>query len=202
MYIRYIYSIEFVLFFNIFGIFRLFKILFLLIFLILINCCYNSLGFSDMNINVRKLLYEIKKVCVQRNVHLTPQRLAVLNAISKQCDGSISAYSLLNLLRQSSFPNAKPVTIYRALNFLLDQGFIHRIESTNSFMLCRYFLELTHDFSFFICNHCKKVTEQTTTGIMEVLQNTAKVTGFIMSHSIIEARGTCISCLRKLQQIH
>lgn len=166
--------------------------------LIAINYCYNSSRSNDMNINIQNLLCEIKKVCIQRYVHLTPQRLEVLRVIAQQHNGSISAYGLLNLLRQSSFPNAKPSTIYRALNFLLAQGFIHRIESTNSFVLCQFFLELSHDFSFFICDNCKRVTEQTTTGIVEVLQNTAKITGFIMSHSIIEARGTCFTCINKL----
>lgn len=152
-----------------------------------------------MSINIQKILFEIKKICMQRHVHLTSQRLEVLRIISQQRDGSISAYNLLNLLRKSSLPNAKPSTIYRALNFLLAQRFIHRIESTNSFMLCKYFLELSHDFSFFICNDCKQVTEQTTKGIIEILQNTAKLTGFTMSHHIIESHGTCFNCINKLQ---
>lgn len=139
-------------------------------------------------------LIQIKKICAKRNVRLTPQRLAVLQLIS-QCDKSVSAYDLLHLLRQSSSPHAKPSTIYRALHFLLAQGFIHRIESTNRFMLCRYFFELSHNFVFFICNHCKQVTEQTTKDIEKILQNMAKITGFIMSNNIIEAHGLCVKCI-------
>lgn len=152
-----------------------------------------------MSINIHKILFEIKKICMKRHVHLTPQRLEVLRIISQQRDGSISAYNLLNLLQKSSLPNAKPSTIYRALNFLLAQRFIHRIESTNSFMLCKYFLEISHDFSVFICNDCKQVTEQTTKGIVEILQNTAKLIGFTISHNIIESHGTCFKCMNKLQ---
>ncbi|AGC03316.1 zinc uptake regulation protein [Candidatus Blochmanniella chromaiodes str. 640] len=147
-----------------------------------------------MNTNIQKILTQIKKLCEQRCVRLTPQRLAVLRLIS-QYNGAISAYDLLHLLRQSSLPHAKPSTIYRALNFLLAQGFIHRIESTNSFMLCRYFFELSHNFAFFICKSCKQVTEQTTKGIEEILQNTAKITGFTMFNNVIEAHGLCPKCI-------
>lgn len=146
-----------------------------------------------MNANTHTLLIQIKKLCEQRHVRLTPQRLAVLQLIS-QCNQSISAYDLLHLLRRSSSPHAKPSTIYRALNFLLEQGFIHRIESTNRFMLCHHFLELSHSFVFFICNRCKQVTEQTTKNIEEILQDMAKIIGFIMSNNIIEAHGLCIKC--------
>lgn len=155
-----------------------------------------------MNANFQKIAFQIRKLCEKRHVRLTPQRLEVLRLIFQQHNGSISAYDLLNLLRQSSLPNAKPSTIYRSLNFLLTQKFIHRIESTNSFMLCKYFLKLSHNFAFFICNHCNTVTEQTTKGIEEILQDTAKLTGFIMSNNIIEARGLCPKCVNKLQQMN
>lgn len=151
-----------------------------------------------MNTNIQKLVTQIKKLCEQRHVRLTPQRLAVLQLIS-QCNTSISAYDLLHLLQQSSSPHAKPSTIYRALHFLLTQGFIHRIESTNHFMLCHNFYELSHNFVFFICNHCKEVTEQTTKKIEEILQDMAKIKGFIMSNNIIEAHGLCTKCTKQHQ---
>ncbi|WP_159714948.1 zinc uptake transcriptional repressor Zur [Blochmannia endosymbiont of Camponotus nipponensis] len=147
-----------------------------------------------MNTNIQKMLTQIKKICEQRCVRLTPQRLAVLQLIS-QCNGAISAYDLLHLLRQSSLPNAKPSTIYRSLNFLLEQRFIHRIESTNTFVLCHYLFELSHNFAFFICSNCKQVTEQTTKDIEEILKNMAKITGFIMFNNIIEAHGLCPKCI-------
>lgn len=144
--------------------------------------------------NIQKKLIQIKKLCNQRHVRLTPQRLAVFQLISR-CNKPVSAYDLLHLLRQSSSPHAKPSTIYRALNFLLTQGFIHRIESTNRFMLCHYFFELPHNFVFFICNHCKQVIEHTTKDIEKILTNIAKIKGFIIFNNIIEAHGLCIKCI-------
>lgn len=151
-----------------------------------------------MDIKFQNLVFQIKKICNKRSVRLTPHRLEVFRLIFQQQNESISAYDLLNLLQKSSFPSAKPVTVYRALNFLLEQGFIHRIESTNSFTLCHFFLELSHNFVFFICNHCNRVKEQTVKGIEEILQNTAKLIGFIMSNTIVEAHGLCYRCVNKL----
>lgn len=68
----------------------------------------------------QELLAQAEKICAQRNVRLTPQRLEVLRLMSLQ-DGAISAYDLLDLLREAE-PQAKPPTVYRALDFLLEQG--------------------------------------------------------------------------------
>ncbi len=85
----------------------------------------------------QELLAQAEKICAQRNVRLTPQRLEVLRLMSLQ-DGAISAYDLLDLLREAE-PQAKPPTVYRALDFLLEQGFVHKVESTNSYVLCHLF---------------------------------------------------------------
>ncbi len=69
----------------------------------------------------QELLAQAEKLCAQRNVRLTPQRLEVLRLMSLQ-EGAISAYDLLDLLREAE-PQAKPPTVYRALDFLLEQGF-------------------------------------------------------------------------------
>ncbi len=74
----------------------------------------------------QELLAQAEKICAQRNVRLTPQRLEVLRLMSLQ-DGAISAYDLLDLLREAE-PQAKPPTVYRALDFLLEQGFVHKVE--------------------------------------------------------------------------
>jgi Fe2+ or Zn2+ uptake regulation protein len=71
-----------------------------------------------MDKSTKELLAQAEKLCAQRNVRLTPQRLEVLRLMSLQ-QGAISAYDLLDLLRESE-PQAKPPTVYRALDFLLE----------------------------------------------------------------------------------
>ncbi|TKI04399.1 zinc uptake transcriptional repressor Zur [Martelella alba] len=139
-----------------------------------------------------QLLSQAEQLCEQRNVRLTPQRLEVLRLMTQQ-EGAISAYDLLDLLRASE-PQAKPPTIYRALDFLMEQGFIHRVESTNSFVLCHHFEEPSHTSAFFICDECGQVIERSTEGIEEILQRMARANGFTMRHNVVEAHGLCEKC--------
>lgn len=129
-----------------------------------------------------KLLAQAERLCQQRNVRLTPQRLEVLRLMTQQ-PGAISAYDLLDLLRVAE-PQAKPPTVYRALDFLLEQGFIHRVESANSYVLCHHFEQPMHTSALFICDRCGQVTERTTEGVEETLQKLAQEAGFALRHSV------------------
>ncbi|WP_127957265.1 zinc uptake transcriptional repressor Zur [Serratia microhaemolytica] len=139
-----------------------------------------------------QLLAQAEQLCQQRNVRLTPQRLQVLRLMINQ-SGAISAYDLLDLLRVSE-PQAKPPTVYRALDFLLEQGFIHRVESTNSYVLCHHFEQPSHISALFICDRCGQVMERTSEGIAHNLQQLAQEEGFVLTQSVVEARGVCANC--------
>ncbi|SQI81672.1 zinc uptake transcriptional repressor [Klebsiella oxytoca] len=102
----------------------------------------------------QQMLAHAEKLCAQRGVRLTPQRLEVLRLMSLQ-QGAISAYDLLDLLREKE-PQAKPPTVYRALEFLLEQGFVHKVESTNSYVLCHLFDQPTHSSAMFICDPLRR----------------------------------------------
>jgi len=147
-----------------------------------------------MNINSpENILSQAETICQQRNVRLTPQRLEVLRLMS-QHHGAISAYDLLDLLRASE-PQAKPPTVYRALDFLLEQGFVHRVESTNSYVVCHHFEEPSHTSAMLICDRCGAVAEQHAEGVEAILQSLAQATGFALTNSVIEAHGLCGSCV-------
>ncbi|MEE3651261.1 MULTISPECIES: zinc uptake transcriptional repressor Zur [unclassified Brenneria] len=142
--------------------------------------------------NQDKLLAQAEQICQHRGVRLTPQRLEVLRLMMQQA-GAISAYDLLDLLRISE-PQAKPPTVYRALDFLLEQGFIHRVESNNSYVLCHHIDSHSHTSALFICDRCGQVTERQTEGVEETLRDLAQQSGFTLHHSVIEAHGFCESC--------
>ncbi|ADP10489.1 MULTISPECIES: zinc uptake transcriptional repressor Zur [Erwinia] len=142
--------------------------------------------------SVEKILTQAEIFCQQRGVRLTPQRLEVLRLMSKH-NGAISAYDLLDLLRASE-PQAKPPTIYRALDFLLEQGFIHRVESTNSYVVCHHFEQPSHTSAMLICDRCGLVTEQRADGVEDILKSLALTSGFALGHSVIEAHGFCRQC--------
>jgi len=141
---------------------------------------------------VQDTLAQAEKLCLQRNVRLTPQRLEVLRLLALQT-GAISAYDLLDLLRINE-PQAKPPTVYRALDFLLEQGFIHRVESTNSYVLCNLIDQPVHSSAMFICDRCGAVNEQAAQGVEDIMHSLASRMGFALHHSVIEAHGLCAAC--------
>ncbi|WP_318388635.1 zinc uptake transcriptional repressor Zur [Enterobacter sp.] len=139
-----------------------------------------------------ELLTQAEKLCVERNVRLTPQRLEVLRLMSLQ-QGAISAYDLLDLLKVSE-PQAKPPTVYRALDFLLEQGFVHKVESTNSYVLCHLFDKPSHTSAMFICDRCGAVKEEAAEGVEDIMHGLAARMGFALRHNVIEAHGLCAEC--------
>ena len=139
------------------------------------------------------VLAQAEKLCLKRNVRLTPQRLEVLRLMTLQ-NGAISAYDLLDLLRESE-PQAKPPTVYRALDFLLEQGFVHKVESTNSYVLCHLIDHPTHTSAMYICDRCGQVKEQSADGVEDILQAVAARMGFALRHNVIEAHGLCSECV-------
>lgn len=144
------------------------------------------------NLTPEQLLTQAESLCLDRGVRLTTQRAEVLRLMAEQ-NGSISAYDLLDQLRISE-PQAKPPTIYRALDFLLEQGFIHRVESNNSYVVCHHFDEPAHTSVMLVCDNCAAVSEKHAHGVEKIIAGLADQAGFTLRHSVIEAHGLCENC--------
>lgn len=146
-----------------------------------------------------RLLQQVTEICQKRGVRLTSQRQQVLELIW-QSKGSSTAYELLDMLKKTE-PQAKPPTVYRALEFLLEQGFIHRVESTNSFVSCCFFDDHDHDHThkhfshLLICDQCGDVDELQDDGLMALLTKNSDQHGFSVSNHVMETHGTCKKCL-------
>lgn len=146
-----------------------------------------------VNSTPQDMLVQAEQLCAQRGVRLTPQRLEVLRLMTLQ-QGAISAYDLLDLLKVSE-PQAKPPTVYRALEFLLEQGFVHKVESTNSYVLCHLFDKPSHTSAMFICDRCGVVKEKAADGVEDIMHALAARMGFALRHNVIEAHGLCSDCV-------
>ncbi|EMI5491677.1 zinc uptake transcriptional repressor Zur [Providencia stuartii] len=142
--------------------------------------------------NEEKLLAMAARLCGARGVRLTSQRETVLRLIAKQ-HGAISAYDLLDLLREVE-PQAKPPTVYRALEFLMEQSFIHKIESTNSYVICHHFDNPSHISVMLICDHCGSVAESDCGVIEAAILELAKQNQFQLRHTVVENHGVCQAC--------
>jgi Fur family transcriptional regulator, zinc uptake regulator len=138
------------------------------------------------------LTKQIEEICVARGVRLTSQRKRVFELICSNNKAS-SAYELLEELKKSE-PQAKPPTVYRALDFLMEQGFIHRVESTNSFISCCSCNAHKHFFHLLICDKCSDVIELQDEKLVASLQQNAEEHTFQILNHVIESHGICQSC--------
>jgi Fur family zinc uptake transcriptional regulator len=81
-------------------------------------------------------VHEVEQACTERGLRLTPLRADVLRLVADS-KKPVKAYDLLAQISESKAASAPP-TIYRALDFLLDNGFIHKLESINAFVACHH----------------------------------------------------------------
>jgi len=149
------------------------------------------------------LLDRAETVCEHRGAKLTELRRHVL-ALVLDSASPIGAYDLLDRLRQARRGGAPP-TVYRALDFLLEQGLIHKVERLSAFVGCVAGCTTddadheegeghTHAAQFLICRQCGRVTEMQDPDVSVVLAKAAKQSGFSISGATIEAEGLCSTC--------
>ena len=129
--------------------------------------------------------------CARDGRSFTALRRQVLELVWSS-HGPVGAYDLLDMLRAER-RNAAPPTVYRALEFLLACGLIHRIESLNAFIGCDHPDE-AHSGQFLICRDCGLVAELDDAEISGVLARKARALGFVDERATVELRGRCPEC--------
>ena len=140
---------------------------------------------------IEDALASANAVCGDRGARLTPLRRRVLELIWES-QRPIGAYALLDALK-SEHGAARPPTIYRALDFLIEQGLVHRIQSLNAFIGCTD-PAVAHSGLFLICIECGDTVEIEDEKIDAAIQASADGLGFAVSSRMIEASGVCPEC--------
>jgi Fur family zinc uptake transcriptional regulator len=141
------------------------------------------------------LLDRAEALCERRGARLTGLRRLVLGLIL-DADGPTGAYDLLERLRTRRGAAAPP-TVYRALDFLREQGLVHRLERLSAFVGCveEHGHGHGHPAQFLICRHCGRVTELEDHVLADALSQAAARIGFRVSGATVEAEGSCASCV-------
>ena len=136
-------------------------------------------------------LARAEALAVARGARLTPVRRRVLEILLEE-HKAMGAYDVLTRLAAEGFGNQPPVA-YRALEFLEDQGFAHRIRRLNAFTACMHPGE-DHAPAFLICRVCDTVAEAPAAPVMAALTKAAAQSGFVIERANIEALGLCPAC--------
>ena len=140
------------------------------------------------------ILESVRRQCQLHKLRLTAIRERVLRLVIFE-GKPIKAYDLLDRLRKEH-ARAAPPTVYRALEFLLENGFIHRLESLNAFVGCGH-PEVAHQSQFLICDRCDATVELESQSVAEQLRVVAEAQGFQAASQTIEIHGVCGDCSAK-----
>jgi len=130
-------------------------------------------------------------LCADLGVRLTPIRKRVLELVWSN-HKAIKAYDILNQL-DTKDGSLTPPTVYRALDFLVEQGLVHKIESLNGFIGCTHPLN-KHGCQFLICTKCGDVSEFCDEEVTDLIKKNAKHSGFSLTRHMLEVYGVCANC--------
>jgi Fur family zinc uptake transcriptional regulator len=92
--------------------------------------------------------------------------------------------------------NPAPPTVYRALDFLLEQGLVHKLESLHAYVSCSH-PDHPHASQFLICDDCGEVVEVEDPSVVKSLNSVGKAIGFLAKRPVVELLGTCAQCVAK-----
>ena len=136
----------------------------------------------------------VENACQERGLRLTPIRARVLSLIA-EAGKPVKAYELLEWVRETKGVGADaPPTVYRALDFLMANGFVHKLSSVNSFVACHHPSSNQHSVPFLICDRCHSAVELEDRDIVRQLEARAKELGFKPQAQTLEVHGLCANC--------
>ncbi|MEL6585472.1 MAG: transcriptional repressor [Pseudomonadota bacterium] len=148
----------------------------------------------DHSICVADAVATAEARCAAEGLRLTPVRRKVLEVLLQE-HRAMGAYAILDILRRAGFGSQPPVA-YRALDFLAEHGFVHKIERLNAFVACTHPGE-EHSPAFMICRLCDAVAEAHSAPSKGALGAAARAAGFQIERTVVEAEGLCPACLDK-----
>ncbi|NRA22773.1 MAG: transcriptional repressor [Oceanospirillaceae bacterium] len=140
---------------------------------------------------IKSALANAEQICADHNQRFTKIRRLVLELIW-QSHKPLGAYELLPAIKQAGF-NSAPPTVYRALEFLQEQGLVHRISSLNAFIGCSH---PGHQGSscFLICDQCQLAVEVESPVLASAIGDLSAEMGFVIEREHLEIVGKCRHC--------
>jgi Fur family transcriptional regulator, zinc uptake regulator len=137
-------------------------------------------------------LHHAEALCDQRSQRLTPTRRQVREVLLSS-HKPLGAYEIIDRAARHGTRHA-PVTVYRALDFLIENGLAHRIESRNAFIACVHRHDSDDLVVFLLCERCGEVGEAPSQAVADSLKTATRAAGFAPKTPVIEITGICANC--------
>ena len=131
--------------------------------------------------------------CRREGAKLTPARRQILAILAEE-GRPLGAYELIERVASATGKHPAPISIYRALDFLLDNGLVHRLASRNAYLACAHGHEQRDPVVFLICDKCGSVTEAAPKAVGRDLAALAAEAQFRPRAQVMEIAGLCREC--------
>jgi Fur family transcriptional regulator, zinc uptake regulator len=138
-------------------------------------------------------LRRAETVYEELGMRLTPLRKQVLNEIAGS-HTAVGAYDVLDRLSRQSGRRLAPISVYRALDSLVETGLVHRLESRNAFFACHSRHAANLRQIILACERCNTVAEISGETVFDEIAQLAKTAGFSATRTLVEISGQCGRC--------
>ena len=146
----------------------------------------------DHSTCIETALNRAEALCQKRGSRFTAIRRDVLKLVWAE-HKAVKAYDILEKLQRSDSARAKPPTVYRALDFLMEHGLVHKVESMNAYVGCPQ-PEEKHFSQFLICDRCSEISELSVSAASNALLAAADAKSFSVHSQTVEIHGICARC--------
>lgn len=142
---------------------------------------------------LRSALANAEDLCRREGTKLTPGRRRVLEILTEE-GRPLGAYDMIEKIAAATGKHPAPISVYRALDFLLESGLVHRLASRNAFLACPHGHRHEEPVVFLICETCGSVSEATSKPLHREIAALGIESGFAPHNQILEITGLCRSC--------
>jgi Fur family zinc uptake transcriptional regulator len=134
-------------------------------------------------------------LCRNEGIALTPGRRRILEILAR-AGRPLGAYDLIDRVAALTGKRPAPISIYRALDFLLENSLIHRLASRNAWLACGHGHAREAPVAFLICDSCGEVVEADSGALRGSLRALASNAQFSPRAQVMEVTGICKACAR------
>jgi len=147
-------------------------------------------------IDIDKIMQQAERSCIEHGVRLTSKRKQILEVLL-HAGAPRSAYEIADLYRQQTTENIPVMSVYRMLDFLMQNDLVHKLASNNKFIACAH-IACSHSHQtpqFLICDNCQQVREiGVDEQLINALEESIEDNHFHLNSPQLELHGLCKSC--------
>jgi Fur family zinc uptake transcriptional regulator len=153
------------------------------------------MGIGDHGASSAAWTAQVEGACASKGLQLTALRRRVM-AILGRSEAPLGAYAIIDEMARLEGKPVAPPTVYRTLEFFLENGFVHKIESRNAYAPCEHFGHAHEGVLLLLCEKCGRSDEIEDSALDRLIDHASERAGFVAHRRMVEVQGLCRDCAR------